>query len=142
MEEDRRGENGKMHFRITEENEEKLIKMMESYANDKQKKLFKEKEEEKEFDMEEALEDLDESSRRDMNIIALYLRERDATYTNKAQFQKVAVKRNLRAAKGLIDFDDDQLLWGVERAKKDYPDTWTLETVSKMFAKYGTNRKK
>lgn len=139
MEEARRGENGKMHYRIADEHEKMMMELIDEYANTKQKKLFEE--DKKEFDMEEALEKLDESDRRELNIIALYLRERDAEFTNKSQFQKMAVKRNLRPAKELVDFTDEQLLWGVDQAKEEYPDKWTLETVGKMFAKYGANRK-
>jgi hypothetical protein len=141
MEENRRGENGKMHFRITEEHEEALITMIDQYLEKKQKTLFEQEKEEEQFSMDKELQKLDENERREMNIIALYLRERDAEFTNKAQFQKIGIKRNLRPAKDLIDFEDEQILWGVELAKKEYPEVWTLETVGKMFAKHGTNRK-
>lgn len=76
---------------------------------------------------------LEDSNRRDLNIIALYLDIRKPDIKTKEQFQ-VALKRHLRPAKVLSPFTDDQILVGVEKAKKQTPE-WTIETITKMLTK-------
>lgn len=87
----------------------------------------------KDFSLDEEIRKLEESDRRDLNIIALYLDIRKPDLKSKEQFQ-VAIRRHLRPAKILSPFTDDQILKGVEKAKKQTSE-WTIETVGKMLTK-------
>jgi len=83
---------------------------------------------------EEEVKKLEDNERRDLNVIALYLREKKPKLENKGQL-KVAIRRCLRPAKDLAVFTDKQILYAVAKAKRDYPDIWTLETLSKLLIK-------
>jgi len=85
------------------------------------------------FSLKDEIKKLEDNSRREMNVIALYFEERKPDLQNKEQYQ-IALKRHLRAAKQLKPFTDNQILNGVKKAKFQTPE-WTLETVVKMLTK-------
>jgi DNA-binding transcriptional MocR family regulator len=85
------------------------------------------------FSLKDEIKKLEDSVRRDMNVIALYFEERKPDLQTKDQYQ-IALKRHLRAAKQLVPFTDNQILNGVKKAKFQTPE-WTLETVVKMLTK-------
>ena len=87
----------------------------------------------KEFIFENELKKLEESDRRDMNIIAFYFSERGFSCDNAGQF-KTALRRHLRPAGQLKDFTDTQLAEAVDKVKEKYPE-WTLETLIKVLTK-------
>lgn len=89
--------------------------------------------EEKSFDLREEIRKLDESARRQMNVIGLYFREKNPDFRNYEQFQ-IGLKRNLRPAKDLAAFDDDQITKAIDRANEFVP-SWTLETLLKLLTK-------
>ena len=86
-----------------------------------------------EFSLTKEIHKMEESPRRDINIIAMYLEERKPDIRNKEQLQ-IAIKRHLRPAKDLISFTDNQILDALPKAKKSTPD-FTLETLIKMLTK-------
>lgn len=87
-----------------------------------------------EFSLKKEVQKLEDSERRDLQIIGWYLSERkDLDIRNKDQFQRI-LKRHLPSAKLLISFDDDQLVVGFKKAKIQTPE-WVLETVLKMLSK-------
>lgn len=83
--------------------------------------------------LQEEIKKMEENSRREFNIIALYLEKRKPDLRTYGQLQS-AIKRHLRPARLLIEFWDDQLLKGFQEAQKQ-TDGWTLETVVKMLTK-------
>lgn len=85
------------------------------------------------FSLEDELTKLEENSRRDLNIIAFYFRERKTQFKDKEQFN-IALKRHLRPAKELSPFSDEQIATASIKAKKDYPE-WTIETLVKILTK-------
>lgn len=86
-----------------------------------------------EWSFKEAIKKLEDSPRRDLNIIAFYFEERKPVFHNRDQMAS-ALRRHLRAAKELIPFTDDQILTGSKKAAKQ-TNEWTLETVLKMLSK-------
>ncbi len=86
-----------------------------------------------EFSLEEEINKLEDSPRRDLGIIALYFRERSPDLKSKEQY-KIALKRHLRAAKQLSLFTDNQIVVAADFVKTKYPE-WTLETVLKQLTK-------
>ncbi len=85
------------------------------------------------FSLNTQIEKMEANSRRDLNIIAFYFRERKSKFNDMAQLQ-VGIRRHLRAAKQLIPFTDDQISKAARKAATDYPE-WTLETVTKILTK-------
>ncbi len=82
----------------------------------------------KEFDLQSEIKKLEDSSRRDFNIIAMYLTERKPDLRTKEQFG-VALRRHLRAASQLKPFFDDM------KVAKRLTEAWTLETIIKVLTK-------
>ena len=86
------------------------------------------------FSLKEAIKKLEESPRRDLQIVGFYLSEREGLDIRTRDQAKEAVGRHIRAAKKLIPFDDDQLVRGFKKAR-DQTSEWTLETVMKILTK-------
>ncbi len=85
------------------------------------------------FSLETEIKKMEESPRRDINIIALYLDVKKPDLKSKEQLS-VAIKRHLRPARLLQPFTDDQIMKGVEKAKK-LTSEWTIETITKCLTK-------
>lgn len=108
---------------------------------DTNKKLKKDKNEKKDiapigaevFSLKEEIKKLEDSPRRDLNIIAFYFSERRPRFENIGQFQ-TALRRHLRPAKELVPFTDAQIAKASMLAKEKYPE-WTLETLTKIVTK-------
>ncbi len=100
----------------------------------KKEKPIEEEKIEEPFVLIREIEKLEENERRELNIIALYFRQRKTHLENKAQLQ-TAIGRHLRTAKLLVPFTNDQLVKACTRAKSEYPDIWTLETLVKLLTK-------
>lgn len=85
------------------------------------------------IDLKIELEKMDNDKSRQINIIALYIREKKLKLNNYGQLQSV-IKRHLRSSQALRPFDNEQILKGIVKAKKA-TEEWTLETVVKMVTK-------
>jgi len=71
--------------------------------------------------------------RRDLQIISLFIREIGLKPDNKDQFNQI-VRRNLRAAKNLIGYLDEDIKATIQVLKNtDYLKRFTLETVGKYI---------
>jgi hypothetical protein len=86
----------------------------------------------KDFNIKEEISKLEDNSRRDLNIIALFLDKKKPDIRTKEQLQ-VLIKRHIRAAKLLSAFDDDQILLAAKKAEKEYPGYWSIETLIKLL---------
>lgn len=86
------------------------------------------------FSLKDEIKKLEDNSRRDLNIIALYLEKKKPDIRTRDQF-KVALRRHLRPAKDLTAFDNTQILKACSIAEKEYPLKWTIETLVKILTK-------
>lgn len=86
------------------------------------------------FSLSGEIKKLEDSPRRDMNIIALYFDYRKPDLRSYEQYE-IALSRHLRAAKKLVSFSDNQLIKAIKIAEKEYKDIYTLETLVKILTK-------
>ena len=86
------------------------------------------------YTFENAIKALEDSPRRDLNIIALYLEKRRPDIRTREQMH-AAIKRHIRAAKSLVPFQDDQIIRACREAEREYPKMWTIETLVKILTK-------
>jgi phage replication O-like protein O len=86
------------------------------------------------FSLKEEIQKLEDSNRRDLNIIALYLDHRQPDLQTRPQFEQ-SLKRHLKPAGQLKEFSDDQIVRALNYAKKEYKDIYTLETLLKILLK-------
>jgi hypothetical protein len=86
------------------------------------------------FTLNEEIEKLEESPRRDLNIVALYLRHRKPNLTSREQFNET-LRRHLRSSKTVSPFSDEQILKALDYAKREYGDIYTIETINKILTK-------
>lgn len=86
------------------------------------------------FSLKDEIKKLEDSPRRDLNIIALYFEHRKPDLRSYEQFQ-AALQRHLRAAKSLKPFENPQILKALGQAKREYGDSYTLETLLKLLTK-------
>ena len=85
------------------------------------------------WNLKESLKKLEDSPRRDMNIIGWYFEEKKPDFRSREQMY-AGLKRHLRAAKDLCAFTDAQLIHGLKKARDSTPE-YTLETILKMLTK-------
>lgn len=86
------------------------------------------------FSIKEEIKKLEDSDRRELNVIALYLEHRKPDIQTRGQFQ-VILKRHLKPAMSLREFNDNQIMDALDLAKKEYPKIYTLETLIKILSK-------
>jgi len=86
------------------------------------------------FSLKEEIKKLEDSQRRDLNIIALYFEHKKPDLQNYEQYE-VALSRHLKPAGKLKSFTDNQILKALDYAKKEYNDIYTLETLIKILSK-------
>lgn len=87
-----------------------------------------------EFSLKEEIKKLEESPRRELNIIGFYVDKKKPDIQSKAQLS-VLIKRHLRPAKNLVEFKDSQILKASAIAEKEYPKLWTIETLVKILTR-------
>lgn len=86
------------------------------------------------YSLKNEVQKLEESNRRELNILALYFEARKPNLTTYEQF-KEALERHIKSANKLKPFTDEQILSALKYAKKEYPDIYTLETLLKIITK-------
>lgn len=86
----------------------------------------------KEYNFEEELQKLKNSTRKDYKIIALYWKKKGFVFENKEQFN-AALVRELKAAKLLKGYSGEQIGQAIKFCMKEYP-LWTLETCGKRIS--------
>lgn len=85
------------------------------------------------FTLKEAIKKMEDSPRRDINIIALFLERKKPDIRSSEQLS-TAIKRHLRAAKLLSPFTNNQILEAIPKAER-LTIEWTLETLTKVLTK-------
>lgn len=86
------------------------------------------------YSLKEEIQKLEDSPRRDLNIVAMYLEHRKPDLQTRPQFEQ-SLKRHLKPAGQLQEFSDDQIVRALNYAKKEYKDIYTLETLLKILLK-------
>lgn len=86
------------------------------------------------YSLSEEIRKLENSPRRDLNIIALFFDYKKPKLETYEQFQ-IALKRHLKPAKMLVVFSNEQIINAIEIAKKEYSEIYTLETLIKILTK-------
>jgi hypothetical protein len=77
---------------------------------------------------------LKESSRKELRVLGRFFETKKLTFETKGQAQ-TALKRHIRAAKDVAEFSAKQIDWAMDKAIEEYPDKWTLETLTKLLTK-------
>jgi hypothetical protein len=85
-----------------------------------------------EWTLEDYKKKLEDSDRREMNIIALYW-DYKKPILNSVEQARNEVKRNIRAARDLVPYEDKRLVKTIEYLTKQANFKWTLESVLKYI---------
>lgn len=86
------------------------------------------------FDWKKYLDGMFESDRGDLNVIALYFKEKKIKFDT-ADEASAAIKRHLRSAKEVSKFGDEKIIKAMKKTKEEYPQIFTIETVLKMLTR-------
>ncbi|MBX4188186.1 MAG: replisome organizer [Candidatus Doudnabacteria bacterium] len=86
------------------------------------------------FNWKDYLKEMEDDKRRSINIIGHYFEEKGLKFSSRSE-AAVAIKRHLRAANSVAAFSDDKIVWATDKAKKDYGELFTIETVLKMLTR-------
>jgi len=86
------------------------------------------------FSLEEELKKMQDNPRRDIKVIAWFIKEKRIPLKNSSQLS-ATIKRHIRAAKLLDPFDKQQIVAASENADRKIGNAWTLETLYKLLTK-------
>ncbi len=142
------GQGYKKYFRITEKTESALRKFNASVKKPERQRKGNltnpittnpntnihsvSKADDKKFSFKTYLEDLLKNSRRDLHIIGLYWQYKDFVFDNIIKCRE-ALKRELKPAKTLIGYTDDDIIDTIDWLCDNTDFKWTLETVHKFI---------
>jgi hypothetical protein len=93
--------------------------------------------------LKEFYESCNKSKQRHIRLIADYADEKKLNFSTRGQW-RAFIDRNLRAARGLSPYSDEQITKAMKAIEKNrdgpkgYITRWTLETLSKYLDEYGT----
>lgn len=79
------------------------------------------------------IDDLENSERRDLQVIGFYFKERGLKFETREQANST-LRRHLKSAKEVANFTDKQIVAVTEKLKKDFP-AYTIETIYKNLTK-------
>lgn len=82
--------------------------------------------------LEGKLREMESGKRRDLQVLALYYRARDAAFENSSQLS-AAIKRDIRAAQKLVGYSDERIRKVTDWLDENADFKWTLETVHKYI---------
>lgn len=86
------------------------------------------------FDFNEYLTKLENSDKRELQVIAFYIKKKELVFDTYPKIQ-VAIKRHIRAAREVAKFSDAEIVKAYKIAQNEYRDKYTIETVVKLLTK-------
>jgi hypothetical protein len=94
----------------------------------------KEEKEEKPFNWEDYWQAMDNHKSRHVQVIAFYFKKKGIKFDSQPKAAS-AIRRHLRAAKELANFDDEEIVKAYKVADKEYRDKYTIETLYKILTR-------
>lgn len=86
------------------------------------------------FSFKEYLKEMEEDKRRHINVIGHYFEEKGLSFSSREEVSS-AIKRHLRSAVEVAKFPDEKIVNATNKAKKEYKDMWTVETILKILTR-------
>lgn len=101
---------------------------------ERQKKVSSEQSSQAPFDFEEYLGRMEEHTARHIQVIAFYFRKKKIRFRTLAESQS-AIRRHLRSAREVANFDDESIVKAYKIAEREYPQVYTVETLLKILTR-------
>lgn len=86
------------------------------------------------FDFQKYLKAMEDHKSRHVQVIAFYWKKKRLTYKTLKEAQS-AIRRHLRAAKEVANFQDDAIVKAYKVADREYPNLYTVETLHKILTR-------
>ena len=96
------------------------------------KKCGDEEDTDDEFSLKAEIKKLRDSNQRHIRIVGWYMAEKKVNIPSKKTF-KAEIKRWVRDASFLSDYEDTAILSAFQTTVREYPDIWNLSTVKKVI---------
>ncbi len=88
----------------------------------------------REFDFYKYLKAMEDHKARHIQVIAFYWKKKKIFYKTLKEAQ-TAIRRHLRAAKEVGNFDDEAIVKAYKVADREYPKIYTVETLLKILTR-------
>lgn len=86
------------------------------------------------FIFKDYLKEMEENKSRHINVIGHYFEEKGITFDTRLK-ANTAIKRHFRAAKEVSNFSDQEIVKATDKARKEYPGIYTVETILKILTR-------
>lgn len=139
----KRLKSGRMSYFLTEKAKVEKSHSAETAQRQKgtgiKERVYTKKESNKEtkaspFVWADYLEEMYENKDRAISIIAHFFEYKKLSFDT-IDKARVAIKRYIKVARDVSKFDDDEIVKATEKAKRDYGDKMTVETILKVLTK-------
>ncbi len=86
------------------------------------------------YDFQTYLAEMEKSKRRDVQVIAFYLKKKGLKFESLKEVQ-TAIRRHLRPAREVANFPDEKIVSAYKIADTEYKDKYTVETLLKILTR-------
>lgn len=86
------------------------------------------------YSFESYMNKMENDPRRSIQVIAFYFKKKGLRFDSLEKVQS-AIKRHLRAAREVANFNDDEIVKAYRIADKEYPSMYTCETLHKILTR-------
>lgn len=88
----------------------------------------------RQFNFQEYLKAMEDHKARHIQVIAFYWKKKKLVYKSLKEAQS-AIRRHLRAAKEVANFEDETIVKAYKVADREYPNIYTVETLHKILTR-------
>lgn len=88
----------------------------------------------KNYNFDEYLKSMEDNPARHIQVIAFYFKKKKLRFKTLQEVQS-AIRRHLRAAREVANFDDDAIVNAYKKADREYPNLYTVETLLKVLTR-------
>jgi len=87
-----------------------------------------------EYNFDEYLKSMEDNPSRHIQVIAFYFKKKKLRFKTLQEVQS-AIRRHLRAAREVANFDDDAIVGAYKKADREYQNLYTVETLLKILTR-------
>lgn len=127
-------ETGSVSNKDKESNKDKYIAAVAARAEKSKKNAEESNKMIAEYNFDEYLKSMEDNPARHIQVIAFYFKKKKLRFKTLQEVQS-AIKRHLRAAREVANFDDDAIVGAYKKADREYQNLYTVETLLKILTR-------
>lgn len=128
------GETRLLSNKDKESNKDKDIAAVAARAEIQKRNVVKTNNMTIDYNFDNYLKSMEDNPSRHIQVIAFYFKKKKLRFKTLQEVQS-AIRRHLRAAREVANFDDDAIVNAYKKADREYPNLYTVETLLKVLTR-------